>query len=89
MLAFIKIILALLNDTLHAIAEAFRKGESKIVKGNGSCFDAKKSSLESGREMLKNLNQVMCLLLKNFIQTTLILKWSSSLKNKKRNKKEN
>ncbi|XP_015776388.1 PREDICTED: glutamate receptor 4-like [Acropora digitifera] len=53
-----EIILALLNDTLHAIAEAFRKGESKIVKGNGSCFDAKKSSLESGREMLKNLNQV-------------------------------
>ena len=86
MLAFIKIILALLNDTLHAIAEAFRKGERKIVKGNGSCFDAKKSSLESGREMLKNLNQVMWPLFKNF---NFKMQWSSSVKNKKRNKKEN
>lgn len=88
MLAFIKIILALLNDTLHAIAEAFRKGERKIVKGNGSCFDAKKSSLESGREMLKNLNQVMCPLFKNFIQTSLILE-CNDLPLRKRNKKDN
>ncbi|XP_068679093.1 glutamate receptor 4-like [Montipora foliosa] len=52
-----EIIYALVNDTLYAVVEALKQDVNKIIK-NGPCFQTGKSSLASGKEMLKNLNRV-------------------------------